>query len=703
MLTQSDIDNVARSTGCESLLLRPDCANDCWSNRFRTFTSVCNNRKEPHWGASNTALARWLPARYEDGISLPLGWTPDTLHSGFPVPLVRQVSNTILRIPNMEVTSDTELSYLFMQWGQWLDHDMSLSPLAGSIETFEGGIDCESTCIQGNPCFPIKIPPNDTRSGSDRECMPFFRSAPACDNGHQGTKPKEPNIRQQINSITSFLDMSELYGSTDCLANSLRNLTSEEGLLAVNQEFTDNGREYLPFTTALNGSCGSIGEGCDTDSETIPCFIAGDVRVNEQLGLLSFHTIFLREHNRVARELKTINPHWNGDRIYHETRKILGAFQQIITFRDYIPRLIGPEAIARFLPEYKGYDESVNPSIANVISSACFRFGHLTVQPFLFRFDENFQDHPQFPTLPLHEAFFVPWRMIRQGGADPIVRGLIGNPSKLQKQDMMMTDELREMLFEMVNHLGLDLGSLNMQRSRDHGITGYNAWRKFCNLSQPKNKAELSDVLRNSELAEKFIELYGTPDNIDIWIGAISEPFVEGGRVGPLLACLIGQQFQKLRDGDRFWWENEGVFTQKQRQALTNISLSRIICENTGIQQVPVNAFQFNPFPEGYVQCNRIPKVNLEDWKERPQLSCGKIPTVSEASFSICDSSVKYTCQHGFTMEGSDTIDCMKNKQWNRKQPRCSKSKGFQGKGMEGKGRGMGNNRKGKGNTESLF
>ncbi|XP_062887811.1 eosinophil peroxidase-like [Mobula hypostoma] len=698
MLTQCDMDNVARSTGCETILLTPVCANDCWSNQFRTFTSVCNNRKNPHWGASNTALARWLPARYEDGISLPLGWTPNRLHSGFPVPLVRQVSNTILRIPNMEVTSDIELSHLFMQWGQWIDHDMSLSPLAGSIETFDGGIDCESTCIQRDPCFPIKIPPNDTRRGSDRECMPFFQSAPACGSGNQGTKPRDPHTRQQINSITSFLDMNELYGSTDCLANSLRNQTNELGLMAVNQEFSDNGREYLPFSTILNNSCGSIGEGCDNGPENTPCFIAGDVRVNEQLGLLSFHTMFLREHNRIARELKTMNQHWNGDRIYHETRKILGAFQQIINHRDYVPRVIGPEATARYLPEYKGYDESVNPSIANVFSSA-FRFGHLTVQPFLFRLDENFQDHPQFPSLPLHQVFLVPWRMIREGGADPIVRGLIGNPSKLQKQTMMMTDELREKLFEMVNHLGLDLGFLNMQRSRDHGIAGYNAWRKFCSLSQPKNKAELSDVLRNSELAEKFTELYGTPDNIDIWIGAISEPFVEGGRVGPLLACLLGQQFQKLRDGDRFWWENEGVFTQKQRQALAKISLSRIICDNTGIQQLPENAFQHNFFPEGYVQCNRIPTVNLEDWKERPEPNCGKIPKVPKASFSICDSSVKYTCERGFSMEGSDTIDCMRNKKWNRKPPRCSDSKGFQGKGMKdsGKGKGMEDNGKGKG------
>ncbi|XP_051891642.1 eosinophil peroxidase-like [Pristis pectinata] len=670
ILTRDEMVNVKQVTGCQAMHLIPVCADDCWSKLYRTFTSICNNRKKPHLGASNTALARWLPARYEDGISLPLGWTPNRLHSGFAVPLVRQVSNIILRIPTIEVTSDPETSHLFMQWGQWIDHDMSLSPLSGSMQTYNGGIDCENSCIQRSPCFPIKIPRNDTRTNT-RECMPFIRSAPACGGGDRGTVFEDPNTHQQINAVTSFIDVNEVYGSTDCLANRLRNLTNELGLMAVNQQFSDNGREYLPFHSASRSSCGSMEEACGTGPEATPCFIGGDVRVNEQLGLLAFHTIFLREHNRIARELNSMNPHWNGDRIYHEARKILGAFQQIINHRDYVPRVIGTEATKKYLPEYKGYDESINPSIANVFSTAAFRFGHVTIQPFLFRLAENYQEHPEFPNLLLHQTFFTPWRLIRQGGVDPIVRGLIGHPSKLQTQTKMMTDELREKLFEMINSLGLDLGSLNMQRSRDHGIAGYNAWRKFCKLSQPKNQAELSDVLKNSELAEKFLELYGTPDNIDVWVGAISEPFVEGGKVGPLLACLIGQQFQKLRDGDRFWWENKGVFTPNQRQALAKISMSRIICDNTGIQYLPQDAFNFQRYPSGYVKCNKIPQVNLKLWKENQVPSCGQIPVVPNASFSICNSSVKYTCHRGFILVGENTIECERNRQWNRKPPRC--------------------------------
>lgn len=82
-------------------------------------------------------------------------------------------------------------------------------------------------------------------------------------------------------------------------------------------------------------------------------------------------------------------------------------------------------------------------------------------------------------------------------------------------------------------------------------LPGYNAWRRFCGLSEPRSEAELAAVLRNPKLAKSLIELYGTPDNIDIWIGSMAEPFVRNGRVGPLLSCLIGKQFQHIRDGDR--------------------------------------------------------------------------------------------------------------------------------------------------------
>ncbi|XP_060704416.1 eosinophil peroxidase-like [Hemiscyllium ocellatum] len=672
LLRADDLDAIARVTGCLIIRQPPKCETGCFEDRYRTFTSVCNNRKKPRLGSSHIALTRWRPARYEDGCSLPLGWTPNRRILRSVLPLPRLVSNVILRTPNDAVVMDLDNSHMLMQWGQWLDHDLSLSPHSPSIRTFSDGIDCERTCIQRNPCFPIRIPENDTRITDTDTCLPFFRSAPACGTGKLGALFGDVNTRQQINVLTSFIDVSEVYGSTDCVAYKLRNLTNELGLLAVNEEFSDNGREYLPFNTISSNLCGNMAESCFTSENSTPCFLAGDVRVNEQLGLTAMHTLFLREHNRLARELKKLNPHWSGDTTYQEARKILGAFQQIITYKEYLPLVIGDNATKVFLPPYEGYNESVDPGIANVFSTACLRLGHLMIKPLVFRLDENYQEHPKFGNVLLHEAFFTPGRLIKEGGLDPLMRGLVGSPAKLQVQGRMMHDELRERLFELTTELGMDLGSLNLQRSRDHGLPGYNEWRRFCGLPTPRGRGGLRRILQNWTLADELIRLYRTPENIDVWVGAISEPFVKGGRVGPLLACLVGLQFKNLRNGDRFWWENDETFPAHQRQALKAASLSRIICDNTDIQFLPQKAFKFHSFPIGFVNCSNIPQVDLSAWREHVQVTpCGPVPVVYHGFFSMCESSVKYSCESGFKLVGGDTITCLSNGKWNQKPPGC--------------------------------
>lgn len=254
-----------------------------------------------------------------------------------------------------------------------------------------------------------------------------------------------------------------------------------------------------------------------------------------------------------------------------------------------------------------------------------------------------------------------------------MLRGLINRPAKLNTQDHMLVNALREKLFQFVQHVALDLGSLNMQRGRDHALPGknrcaalifppsevsfltelasapcdqgYNAWRRFCGLSQPRNLQELGRVLNNTDLARRLLELYGTPDNIDVWLGGVAEPFVRDGRVGPLFACLIATQFQRIRQGDRcvrsrfaenagggislpsnlrppslseirrLWYEKPGVFSSSQRSALATASLSRIICDNTGITSVPNKPFDLISSRNRLVRCSAIPRLNLLPWR----------------------------------------------------------------------------------------
>lgn len=90
---------------------------------------------------------------------------------------------------------------------------------------------------------------------------------------------------------------------------------------------------------------------------------------------------------------------------------------QIITIRDYIPKIIGQEWFDKYLGAYEGYNASLNPSVSNVFATAAFRFGHATISPTLKRLNESFQEHEHFSSVDLHQTFFSPWRLVKQGKA----------------------------------------------------------------------------------------------------------------------------------------------------------------------------------------------------------------------------------------------------------------------------------------------
>ena len=88
---------------------------------------------------------------------------------------------------------------------------------------------------------------------------------------------------------------------------------------------------------------------------------------------------------------------------------------QVITFRDYLRHIVGPDFISSQLSTYPGYNENVDPSISNAFATAAYRFAHLMVQPFMFRLDEQYNEHPDYPSVLLHKSFFTPWRIIFEG------------------------------------------------------------------------------------------------------------------------------------------------------------------------------------------------------------------------------------------------------------------------------------------------
>ncbi|CAF95704.1 unnamed protein product, partial [Tetraodon nigroviridis] len=619
-----DAESLLQVTGCSAELQRPRCDSGCLSERYRSITGKCNNRQHSRWGAANTPYSRWLPPEYEDAWGAPRGWDPEHTYHNFTLPpvihlpllccvQVRLVSQELLFTRNDHISLDSALSHLLVEWGQWIDHDMVQTPQSPSTAAFRSGADCTHTCSQEAPCFPIQIPLSDPRNGT-QSCMPFFRSAPSCG---AGTLPRRH--REQLNGITSFVDASMVYGSSPSLALALRNLSSPLGSMALNSQHSDQGLAYMPFlprTQSQLDPCGPRNGSRRSQGNNTSCFQAGDSRANEHLGMIALHTLFLREHNRLVEELHLLNPHWGPDTLYQEARKVMGAIHQILTWDHYLPRILGEDAAARLMPPYRGYDPDVDPGIANVFATAAFRFAHVTVHPVVTRLGPGYTTNPQHPPLPLHHSLFASWRIVQEGGIDPVLRGLLLSPAKLQSPGQMMVEELTERLFQAQGGMPFDLAALNLQRGRDHGLPGYGSWRRFCGLPVPNTTTDLAEILHNLTLAHTFQLLYGTPHNIDVWVGAIAEPAVPGGRVGPLLACLLSRQFRALRDGDRFWWEKEGVFSEAQRERLRSVSLSRIICDNSRIARVPADPFSHAGKVEDTLPCSHplIPRLDLQPW-----------------------------------------------------------------------------------------
>lgn len=636
--------NIAECGKKDSVCDVDQCAD------YRTISGECNNLRRPKWGSSNQPLERWLPANYEDSFSQAVGWDSSKTYNGFHLPDVREVSNLIAAITTA-ANRDPRLSHMSVVYGQYLDHDLDLTPLSQNGLTADGQA-CSDLCNNVEPCFPIGLQNDDPKivnNLTDKTCLPFTRSASTIgsDAIYEASKSISKNFklenllkpvfqRQQLNVITNFVDASTVYGSTDSAAANLRAFDGK-GRLRVNENYTDNGFDLLPEQPDV-GMCLNS-EARNEAGNPVKCWLAGDGRVAEHLTLSSVHTLWVREHNRIAEYLAALNPQWGEETLYQETRKIVIAEHQKVFIDEYYPAILGENA-----PAYSGYDWKVNPSVPHAFATAAFRFGHSTIHPLVMRLDENFEESADHETLNLHNAFFQPWRIVDEGGLDPLLRGLIDAGAKITESANIMSDEVREKLFMIANKVGFDLAAMNMQRGRDHGLAFYNDWREFCELPRHNDftDIELSTHLTQDEQADiyqKLEDLYGSVDNIDFWIGALLENLEDDAAVGATNKCIIKKTFLNAREGDRYWYQKKNVFTFEQRANLEQASFSRVICENSGLNTIQPRALE----REARTECDNLPSLDLDLWKERPVCSIDSIPglDLDVVGFKNCESNDK--------------------------------------------------------------
>jgi peroxidase len=491
----------------------------------RSIDGSWNNLDDPDMGSAFTPLIRWVDPDYADRVSE---------FAGPNRPNPRVISN-LVNDQAGAIPSRQRLSDVFWQWGQFLDHDIDLT---------DGTDPPEEANIQ----VPIYDPDFDS-TGTGTVEIPFNRSIYDMDTGTDVHNPRE-----QLNQVTSWIDGSNVYGSDAVRAAALRT-NDGTGRLRV------SAGDLLPFNTDGLPNAG----GSDPS-----LFLAGDVRANEQVGLTAFHTLFVREHNRLAALVADQHPAMSGEEIYQEARRLVGALIQSITYNEFLPLLLGNST----LKPYKGYDPGVEASIANIFSTAAYRFGHSLLGSQLWRLDaegnEILNGH-----LSLRDAFFSP-ELIVEDGIEPLLRGLAYQIC--QTVDSFLVDDVRNFLFGPPGSGGFDLAALNIQRGRDHGLPSYNDAREAFGLTQVTSYSEIS---QDPEIQDRLAAAYDDIGEMDVWVGGLAEDPWHKAQVGPLFAAILKRQFETLRDGDRFWYER--ILTRIELRQIEKTRLSDVIRRNTEI------------------------------------------------------------------------------------------------------------------------
>ena len=499
-------------------------------NTFRSIDGSGNNIADPGAGAAGSPYTRMVAPNYADGSGAP---------SGNGRPGARLISSTVADhtdfLPNGKGYSD-----FLWQWGQFVDHDIDLTPTIDPEEPFD-----------------IEVPVGDQYFDPGfvgSQTIALNRSMYSMVNG----------VREQLNLITSYIDGSNIYGSDDGLAMGLRTLDGTGRLKT-------SAGNLLPFNID--------GDPNVPDDPDDPLFISGDERANEQVALTVMHTLFVREHNYWAMQIAAEDATLDGDRIYQLARVMVAAEMQAITYREFLPALLGPDAI----PPYMGYQSGVDASIRNEFAAAAYRVGHTMLSPQLMRLDDQLEDIAE-GMLPLRDAFFNPAEVI-DVGIEPYLRGLTWQYA--QEVDCFVIDDVRNFLFGPPGAGGFDLASLNIQRGRDHGLPHYNAVRNAYGLPNILAFAEMtSDPVAQARLTD----VYGTAADLDLWVAGLAEEHVPGAMVGETFWTILTDQFRALRDGDRFWYQN--YLPPELHAFIETQTLAVIIRRNTTIgDEIPDDVF----------------------------------------------------------------------------------------------------------------
>ncbi|RXN26191.1 dual oxidase 1-like protein [Labeo rohita] len=130
-----------------------------------------------------------------------------------------------------------------------------------------------------------------------------------------------------------------------------------------------------------------------------------------------------------------------------------------------------------------------------------------------------------------------------------------------------------------------DAVALTIQRGRDFGLPSYNQIRESLNMRPINSWDEINPKLSNTQFLRKLAELYENDiSRLELFVGGLLET-QEGP--GPVFSTIILDQFERIRNADRFWFENiqNGLFTEEEIQAIRNTTFHDVLLHVTSAEE----------------------------------------------------------------------------------------------------------------------
>ncbi|KAI9138692.1 heme peroxidase [Paraphysoderma sedebokerense] len=540
---------------------------------FRSYNGSRNNLAHPEWAAGIHFYLRTQNASYlnaTDGTMFPdyLETDPVTNVSRFR----KQEGRTVLppaRFLSNLVCSESKNSSRF----DWPDGYMNPRGISDYV-TFFG----EWLSFDIMNSIATKTPSNLTVP----KCDVFFD--PDC-RGNV-TIPYRPLTGNQTangyeleTSASGFIDVQQIYGYTEERAKQMRSFAGGKFKMELIRNEETGVEGWFPPRN-LDAEFPTQAEVPVKGRNTTSLFQLASRRNSILPQVQAFSVLWMREHNRLADELARQHPDWDDNRIFEEARKWVIAYHQKICYREYLPAVLGRNPI----PAYQGYNESVNPTVDAFFSVAAFRYGH-TEAGVTFPLIIYTNGKPHTLTAEIKHGFYNP-DYISKYDLGPILHGMALQTQ--QDVDVFVAPSIRNYLFGelpvSVGGSGLDLAAVDIQRCREFGLPSYNEARKSFGLNPVTTFEEITS---DPELANRLKEAYdGDVNLLEAYLGGLAEDHIYGGNLGPLFFASLNTTFTRLRDGDRFWYENQNIspaFSSEEIAAIQNTTYRDIILRNTNI------------------------------------------------------------------------------------------------------------------------